>query len=70
MLLGISIMSSCYITQSLSAHTAFIQETSGTVGGESSLLSPLFHNKIGWVKVIQIIKVCIQQLIRTDPNAD
>lgn len=59
-----------YYTKPHFAHTAFIQERRGTVGGESSLLSPLFHNKIGWVKVIQIIKVCIQQLIRTDPNAD
>lgn len=57
-------------TKPLFAYTAFIQERSGAVGGESSLLSPLFPHIIGLVKVIQIIKVCIQQLIRTDPNAD
>lgn len=63
------------VTQSLSLLTPLsIQNRSGILSGESSLLYPKFHNKIGWVKAVktfQIIqKVCIQQLVRRDLTTD
>lgn len=62
-----------YYTKPLFADTSTIQDRSGTTGGESSLLPLIFRNEIGWVKalkIIQIIKVHLQQLVGRDPNAD
>ena len=69
------IINTYYITQSVSLLTPLsIQDRSGTLGGERSFLSPVFLNKIRWVKagkIIQLIKkVCVKQLVRKDPNAD
>lgn len=69
------IINTYYITQSLSLLTPLsIQDRSGTLGGERSLLSPVFLNKIRWVKAVKIIqiikKVYVKQLVRKDPNAD
>lgn len=51
-----------------------IQNRIGILSGESSLLYPKFHNKIGWVKAVKIFqiiqKVCIQQLVRRDLTTD
>lgn len=68
-------MNTCLITQSLALLTPFsIQDRSGLLGGESSLLSPKFHDQIGRVKAVktfQIIKkVCIRQLVRRNLTAD
>lgn len=68
-------MNTCLVTQSLSLLTPLsIQNRIGILSGESSLLYPKFHNKIGWVKAVKIFqiiqKVCIQQLVRRDLTTD